>query len=65
YPLEPFMFFLAAYRGTPKFNMGEFRRFVYDLTLAGFKAARVVALNAQPKPPQRRDEFGRFMRRAA
>jgi hypothetical protein len=65
YPLEPFMFFLAAYRGTPKYNMLEFRRFVYDLTLAGFKAARVVALAHRAKPPRKRDERGRFMRRAA
>jgi hypothetical protein len=45
YPLEPFLFFLRAHKGTPKFNVVEFRRFIYGLTMAGFVAAKAVAEN--------------------
>lgn len=43
YPVEPFLFFLRAHKGTPKFNPVDFRRFVYELTMAGFVAAKAVA----------------------
>lgn len=61
YPLEPFMFFLHTHKGTPKFNATEFQRFIYDLTLAGFKMARRVAIEAR-KSPAPRDARGRFQR---
>lgn len=43
YPVEPFLFFLKAHKGTPRFNAVEFRRFIYELALAGFAAAIAVA----------------------
>jgi hypothetical protein len=45
YPAEVFRYFLKHHYGTPKFTGVEFRRFIYALTMAGFVAARAVAIN--------------------
>lgn len=52
YPEEPFRFFLAETRGTPRFNHAEFRRLIFGLALAGFKAAyRDAASRMSPPTP--------------
>lgn len=43
-PAEPFRYFVAQYHGTSKFTHAHFHRFIHDLTLAGFVAARAVAI---------------------
>ena len=63
YPHEPFVFFLKATRGTPLFSPAEFKKFIFGLSLAGFKAARRDALSRQVKVLPPRGPQGRFTKR--
>jgi hypothetical protein len=64
YPPEPFKFFVKHCRGTPRFTHGEFRKFIYGLALAGFRAAYRDAARARPEPaPPPRGPQGRFTKR--
>jgi hypothetical protein len=63
YPAEPFEFFLRETRGTARFNNVEFKKFIFGLALAGFRAARRDVLTRRPKPPPARSPQGRFTKR--
>lgn len=66
YPHEPFMYFLRQHGGTRLFNPIEFKKFIFGLALAGFRAAMREAKRQQPKPQPElppRGPQGRFTKR--
>lgn len=63
YPEEPFRFFVAQARGTPLFTAAEFRKFIFALAVAGFRAAHRDAISARPPPPPLPAPRGRYTKR--